>query len=307
MFSYALSEVEREYIIQSQNPVASSRAAKYPTVFVAAGDFRLNFRFLHKYHSIQEPKHDVQTIQPKKTRPGATLDSPLPKRQKHQDDLIGPKTRADWVREDVRAVGLMDHNKVVVSLSRLSGSASDSNASWSSTMRYRGIRGGKEWAKCRRWEGKALLLSVPRQQCSSRALFGRRDINSPNTTRLDHLTKVLDSLPAATDVDLLVRGIDGFTTIPENFIWIHEKWGETLNIQFVFLIPQNCTISQRLFPTDARNGLRYGAFKLTALVGVVNESFAGNARQEERQDCEDLLQILRTLTDSEAKGKPLCC
>lgn len=125
-------------------------------------------------------------------------------------------------------------------------------------------------------ERSPILLAIPRQATTSRAIFFDEQHRNVGSPALAELWRVLDAAKAGRDVYLLSVGVDGFSTQIANYVAIAENYSH-LNITVVLVVQTTCAGSEEVFQT-ASTGIRYGIIPIAtiklAVEGVVQSQKA---------------------------------
>jgi hypothetical protein len=109
---------------------------------------------------------------------------------------------------------------------------------------------------------KNFIVALPRSRIASKWPF------QESRSLLSEMKSLLNALPDSTSVDLFSVGIDAFTTDLPSLGWAYNAWIR-LELWLVFVVPGRFPGSLSAFP-QAKNGIRYGRFKLKDVVEAIN-------------------------------------
>lgn len=191
-------------------------------------------------------------------------------------------TRRPWYRRvDLDNIGIwvgaagplptevIDH--VVIGCTRESGSVLRYGLEG---MHQRAVAAALAWSKNSGLDN-VLTIGWPRRSVSSyKARFAnnanRDEYDGPvkNPPLVNDLLAVLDAAREGRTVTIVIVGIDAFTTLPENYVWLASKYCTKIKLRLVFAVPNWFPDEDRTFPT-APNGIKYGAFDLESLVRTI--------------------------------------
>ncbi|RSL65417.1 hypothetical protein CEP54_004286 [Fusarium duplospermum] len=129
-------------------------------------------------------------------------------------------------------------------------------------MRQRATVAARAWMKL--YPQPSLLVVNARSKVSSRLSLA--DASFAESLRL---LEAVNQIPG-TIVQLLIVGIDGFTTDVQNLLWLKNQF-PGLNIKLIFVVPDFFPEVESTFP-KLDNGIRYGQFHLDDVVTVVQRS-----------------------------------